>query len=565
MNDDDKKNEIQGQISEQKSEKRKRKKRRGKASQSSENITSNPQEEKPLVTISSIITDENRKLPIKDTSINNQVKNTEQNPAKLRKRKKEKNDDVTEDQKEKSDLLTKARTMASVNEQITYIPEDLSLNKEDDINERTKSEVIVRDKKGIFLKRANYVDNEEGSKKEEIRGIIPSKDIDPKKLISIDEEDGELDYLEAEKAYELSVFLDSHKFIKKNNNFDKKFEQLVKRKIIRYERNLLELSPNDNFFILYELQVTETTELCLTDIATLNAIKSVFISYPSVHLIIILSDEEFLNKNLDKYDYSLVKEFATQKLANVLIYLDLDSDNEKRIHSFSIKKFKTQNPEFEKQKKQIKDLIDKPKVRKLFNLTTKEEEKNDSLLDYPCYLSVATNPSIYTKYIPDITSDYRCLIINSIFFMNRYQLCFDAAKTLSFNEPAVIALKIVPPLKGVDGREAFCDLNQNDAILSSDENISLNKKIMQVAYGEENANNPNADVACQYLGFLEEDNDNYDDMIKRFKEGEIDKSEVRIKVFNLLKDVFKIFREKDINDIDTNKIIIKKNIYLIFI
>lgn len=556
MNDDDKKNEIQGQISEQKSEKRKRKKRRGKASQSSENFTSNPQEEKPLVTISSIITEENSKLPIKDTSINNQEENIEQNPTILRKRKKEKND-VTEDQKEKSDLLTKARTMASVNEQITYMPEDLSLNKEDDINERTKSEVIVRDKKGIFLKRANYVDNEEGSKKEEIRGIIPSKDIDPKKLISIDEEDGELDYLEAEKAYELSVFLDSHKFIKKNNNFDKKFEQLVKRKIIRYERNLLELSPIDNFFILYELQVTETTELCLTDIATLNAIKSVFISYPSVHLIIILSDEEFLNKNLDKYDYSLVKEFATQKLANVLIYLDLDSDNEKRIHSFSIKKFKTQNPEFEKQKKQIKDLIDKPKVRKLFNLTTKEEEKNDSLLDYPCYLSVATNPSIYTKYIPDITSDYRCLIINSIFFMNRYQLCFDAAKTLSFTEPSVIALKIVPPLKGVDGREAFCDLNQNDAILSSDENISLNKKIMQVAYGEENANNPNTYVACQYLGFLEEDNDNYDDMIKRFKEGKIDKSDVRIKVFNLFKDIFKIFREKDINDIDTNKIMIK--------
>ena len=553
---DDKNNEIQGQISEQKSEKRKKKKRRGKTSQSSENITGNPQEEKPLVTISSIITDENSKLPIKDSNVNNQEKSTEQNPTKLRKRKKEKNEFITEEQKEKSDILPKAKTMASVKEQISYVPEDLSIDKENDINERTKSEVIVRDKKGSFLKRANYVDNEEGSKKEEIKGIIPSKDINPLKLISIDEEDGELDYLEAEKAYELSVLLDSHKFIKQNKNFDKKFEQLVKRKIIRYERNLLDLSQNDNFFILYELQVTETTELCLTDIATLNAIKSVFISYPSVHLIIILSDEEFLNKNLDKYDYSLVKEFATQKLANVLIYLDLDSENEKRIHSFSIKKFKTQNPEFENQKNKIKELIDKPKVRKLFNLTTKEEEKNDLLLDYPCYLSVATNPSIYTKYIPDITSDYRCLIINSIFFMNRYQLCFDAAKTLSFTEPAVIALKIVPPLKGVDGREAFCDLNQNDAILSSDENISLNKKIMQVAYGEENAFNPNVDVACQYLGFLEEDNDNYDDMIKRFKEGKIDKSEVRIKVFNLLKDVFKIFREKDINDIDTNKIMI---------
>ena len=554
---DDKKDEIQNQISEQKSEKRKKKKRRGKTSQPSENIAGNPQEDKPLITISSIITDENSKLPIKDMNIDNQEKSTEQNPTKLRKRKKEKNDGVPEDQKEKSDLLPKAKTMASVNEQITYVPEDLSIDKENDINERTKSEVIVRDKKGSFLKRANYVDNEEGSKKEEIRGVIPSKDIDPKNLISIDEEDGELNYLEAEKAYELSVFLDSHKFITKNKNFDKKFEQLVKRKIIRYERNLLELSQNDNFFIFYELQVSETTELCLTDLATLNAIKSVFISYPSVHLIIMLSDEEFLNKNLDKYDYSLVKDFAAQKLANVLIFLDIDSDNEKRIHSFSTKKFKAQNPEFENQKKKIKELIDKPKVRKLFNLTTKEEEKNDLLLDYPCYLSVAINPAIYTKYIPDITSDYRCLIINSIFFMNRYQLCFDASKALSFTEPAVIGLKIVPPLKGVDGREAFCEFNQNDTILSSDENISLNKKIMQDAYGEDNANNPNIDVACQYLGFLEEDNDNYDDMIKRFKEGKIDKSEVRIKVFNLLKDAFKIFREKDINDIDTNKIMLK--------
>jgi hypothetical protein len=162
---DDKKNEIQNQISEQKSEKRKKKKRRGKASQSSENITSNPQEEKPLVTISSIITDENSKLPINDTNINNQEKSTEQNPTKLRKRKKEKNEDINEEQKEKSDILPKAKTMASVNEQITYVPEDLSLDKENDINERTKSEVIVRDKKGSFLKRANNVDNEEGTKK----------------------------------------------------------------------------------------------------------------------------------------------------------------------------------------------------------------------------------------------------------------------------------------------------------------------------------------------------------------------------------------------------------------
>ena len=44
----------------------------------------------------------------------------------------------------------------------------------------------------------------------------------------------ELDYLKAQKAYELSVFLDSHKFIKNNKNFDLKFNDLVKRKYSLY-------------------------------------------------------------------------------------------------------------------------------------------------------------------------------------------------------------------------------------------------------------------------------------------------------------------------------------------
>ena len=141
--------------------------------------------------------------------------------------------------------------------------------------------------------------------------------------------------------------------------------------------------------------------------------------------------------------------------------------------------------------------------------------------------------------------------------MNRYQLCFDAAKILSFNEPAVIALKIVPPLKGVNGREAFSDIDEENTILSSDENISLNKKLNEFAYSDSENRNPNLDVPCQYLGFLEEDNDNYYDMIKRFEERKIDDSEVKKKIFSLVTDLFQIFREKDSSDIDTSKIMIK--------
>ena len=519
--------------------------------------TTNQNQNQNLITISSILTDEKSNLPIKEPSVkkidenNKETENNENNLNRLRNDKKEKNE---EEKKEKSEELSKIKEMGSVTDQITYKEEEVSPDLNDNENGGAETDVGPKEKK-VFIKRANIVENDENEKKNDNNNIIPLREINPNELIEIDEEDGSLDYLEAEKEYELSVLLESHKFIKKNKNFDKFFIELVKREIIRYERNLLELK-NDKFFILYEVQVSEHIELCLTDIATLNAIKSVFISYPSIHLIIILSDEEYYNKNAEKYDYSLVRDYATEKLANVLVYLDLDEDNEKRIHAFSSKKFKTKNNELENGKMKIKKILDKPKVRKLFNLTTKEEEKNDLLLDYPCDLAVAANPSIYTKFIPEINSEYRCLIINSIFFMNRYLLCFDAAKFLFFNQPAVIALKIVPPLEGVNGREALCNVNGKNTILSSDDKFSLNKKIIEIAYGEENGNNPNVDVPCQYLGFFEKSNDNYYDMIKRFKDRKIDEQEVRNKVFYILKDIFNIFKEKDINNIDTDKIMI---------
>ena len=68
-------------------------------------------------------------------------------------------------------------------------------------------------------------------------------------------------------------------------------------------QKILELSENNQFFILYELQVSDQINLCLTEIATLNAIKYIFLAFPSVHLIIMFSDEEYYNKNSMKYLY----------------------------------------------------------------------------------------------------------------------------------------------------------------------------------------------------------------------------------------------------------------------
>lgn len=120
--------------------------------------------------------------------------------------------------------------MGPVTDQITYKPDD-ELDKIRNMG--IKSEVEVKDRSN-FIKRANIVENEDIPKDKSI-DMIPSLDINPNELITVDDEDGEVDYLEVEKAYELSVLLVSHKFIKKCKNFDKKFQELVKREVIRYE------------------------------------------------------------------------------------------------------------------------------------------------------------------------------------------------------------------------------------------------------------------------------------------------------------------------------------------
>ena len=47
-------------------------------------------------------------------------------------------------------------------------------------------------------------------------------------------------------------------------------------------------------------------------------------------------------------------------------------------------------------------------------------------------------------------------------------------------------------------------------------------------------------------------------MIKQFQEGKVDNEEVQRKVFYLIRDMFEIFKKKEVNDIDINKFMIVK-------
>ena len=375
-------------------------------------------------------------------------------------------------------------------------------------------------------------------------------------LISVDEDDGEVDYLKAEQAYELSVLLESHKFIRNIKNFDKKFINLIRRQIVRYERNLYDLSSNDNkFFILYELVVTKNPTLSLIDITILDTIKSILKSYTDVHLVIFISDEELLNNDKnEENNISLIDNLSKEKLTNILAYLNLDSDYEKRIHAFSSYQLKSKNETFQNLKENFKKHINKNRVLKLFNLEAKKEE-SEQVLEYPYCLAVAANPLVFSKYIPEITSDFKCLLINSIFFMNRYQLCFSASKVLSFQEPAALSLKILPPLKEFnDQGKISYDINEDIMIESSDDRNILFNKISQMT-NKERGGNINWEIFLKYLSFLEEDDEKYKEIIRNYEEGK--ENDMNEKIVKLIMEKFSQLGTKDIKDVDVNKILVK--------
>ena len=143
-------------------------------------------------------------------------------------------------------------------------------------------------------------------------------------------------------------------------------------------------------------------------------------------------------------------------------------------------------------------------------------------------------------------------------------MCFEAANALNFNEPSVLAIKLVPHLNGFNHLEKYGDYNEESIIVSSDDSVKINEKLEKLAEDDksdknENERDPNIDVACQYLGFLEKDNDKYLDMIKNYKNGKLNKTDIINRVKDLIQDLLKNIKEKDNdnNGFDIDEIMIK--------
>ena len=88
--------------------------------------------------------------------------------------------------------------------------------------------------------------------------------------------------------------------------------------------------------------------------------------------------------------------------------------------------------------------------------------------------------------------------------------------------------------------------------MSTDSRETVENKILNNGF-EENGN-VNKDIACQYLGFFEENKEEYDKMIKSFKEGKINSRNIKERVCSRVSELLDEFNNE--NEYDVSRVII---------
>ena len=99
---------------------------------------------------------------------------------------------------------------------------------------------------------------------------------------------------------------------------------------------------------------------------------------------------------------------------------------------------------------------------------------------------------------------------------------------------------------------------EENIILSTDDDSTLEKKMKEIAH-EDKEKNINLDIGCQYLYFLEDNNENYNNMIEDYESGKLEHMDINERCLELIKEKFNIFKNKDIKDFDVNKFFVDLN------
>ena len=358
-----------------------------------------------------------------------------------------------------------------------------------------------------------------------------------------------------QKKYPLSQLETSHPLFSKYT-FSSELLELIDRKIILSQYNLEEIANTKNFFILYELIPTEHTALTLNDIVQLRIIKWIMTSC-NCHCVIQIADEETFAYS--KIKFSQIKKIALEKLSNVLSLLlgeNPTAEQEGKIHVFFNREFRLQNNKYESLVSQYKMKVTYDTVKNLFKIT---DDDSVSKIDYPCYIGGASNGDLYTEYVPEITKDSTCLIIDQTNKMYRYMLCFDASEKMKFKSPSVMLYKVIPQLTGTIGEDCFTDVEHS--LVSSDEDKALRKKIMKHSLSGSRGNGSledhkklggdiDVDISCQYLRFIDLDKKHLEENIEKFGKGELSCGEIKQVMYEQINAIFNEIRKNIKKEVD---------------
>ena len=427
-------------------------------------------------------------------------------------------------------------------------------NKKEKKEKKEKKDKKEKKEKAKEPKKEKQQQNENNKQKQE--QVESEYKIHP--TIFHTDESGLIDYQKGIELYDLKKIELNDENIKASeiSGLNDIMTSFLKKNILLGGKNIDKLKNNKNIFLFYELIFNNHTQLALNEIFILDIIKNLLDKNPELHLIIQLADDELYSKG--KFKFHEVSKFALEKSENVLKFISTET-NKHQIHLFSNSSFRIKDNNYESIVSNFKMKVSYERVTKLFNIT---EEDPVSAIDYPCYIAMATNPQLYTNYIPQIKKDFTCLIINSIYNMNRYQLAFDAAKICNFPEPILLATKIIPPLTGINGYECNFNFIDNVTLLSGDEKKTLENKIKKHAISgsrgsgsledhQKLGGDVIKDIACQYLAFIEKNVEKYKETIDKFGKGQITCGETKKLMLESVDELFKKVRE---GKIDNDKI-----------
>ena len=138
-------------------------------------------------------------------------------------------------------------------------------------------------------------------------------------------------------------------------------------------------------------------------------------------------------------------------------------------------------------------------------------------------------------------------------------LCFDASEKMQFNAPSLLTYKIVPQLTGALQEDCFSDIEHS--LLSADDSKLLRKKIMKHSLSGSRGNGSledhkklggdvEADISCQYLKYIEFDNNKLKENIEKFGKGELSCGEIKEVLYQVLNTIFMEVKKNIVQETD---------------